>query len=281
MNRRAVFCVWIAAMAFWAAPTAADVVIQAEQAAIRTEGGPCAGGGWNLWCNGRVGQPLRFAAPAPTKSSSGPGAVRRAASGRRWPCWSMVRRSRRSPWAVPNRRTTVSTSDLAAGVHEIAVALPQRRGWSARKTAISTSNASRSARRPEPPTPSWCTSRNWPKPRKQREREIVAADAGGHREAPQGRREDPRRGRGGTPVAGVKVSVEQTSPRLPLRLQHLHVRPLPERGPERRLQAAVRGAVQLRHGRVLLAVVRAAARQAELRLHRQGRRLVPGARDSA
>jgi hypothetical protein len=41
----------------------ADLVIRAEQAAIRTEGGPHAGGGWNLWSNGRVGQPLRFATP--------------------------------------------------------------------------------------------------------------------------------------------------------------------------------------------------------------------------
>ena len=32
--------------------------------------------------------------------------------------------------------------------------------------------------------------------------------------------------------------------RLPLRLQHLHVRPLQERGPERRLQEAIRGVGQ-------------------------------------
>jgi len=36
-------------------------VIDADKAAVRTEGGPNPGGGWNLWSNGRVGQPLRFA----------------------------------------------------------------------------------------------------------------------------------------------------------------------------------------------------------------------------
>ncbi len=36
----------------------ADVVIQAEKAAIRTEGGPASGGGWNLWSNGHVGDVL-------------------------------------------------------------------------------------------------------------------------------------------------------------------------------------------------------------------------------
>ncbi len=35
--------------------------IDARNAAIRTEGGPQAGGGWNLWSNGRVGQPIRVA----------------------------------------------------------------------------------------------------------------------------------------------------------------------------------------------------------------------------
>jgi hypothetical protein len=38
----------------------AEVTIQAEKAAIRTEGGPLPGGCWNLWSNGRVGQSLRF-----------------------------------------------------------------------------------------------------------------------------------------------------------------------------------------------------------------------------
>lgn len=39
----------------------ADVVIPAETATLRTEGGPAAGGGWNLWTNGHVGEPMRIA----------------------------------------------------------------------------------------------------------------------------------------------------------------------------------------------------------------------------
>ena len=38
------------------------LVIQAENAAIRTEGGRNLGGGWNLWSNGCVGQAVRLAA---------------------------------------------------------------------------------------------------------------------------------------------------------------------------------------------------------------------------
>jgi len=41
-------------------PAFADFVIQARTAAVRTEGSAQAGGGWNLWSNGRVGEPLRF-----------------------------------------------------------------------------------------------------------------------------------------------------------------------------------------------------------------------------
>jgi hypothetical protein len=51
----------VAAVLPWQAAKA-DVVILAEKAAIRTEGGPASGGGWNLWSNGHVGQPVRVAA---------------------------------------------------------------------------------------------------------------------------------------------------------------------------------------------------------------------------
>ena len=63
MQRRKLFGILIAlifgTMGF-AASASADFIIEARTAAIRTEGGPNAGGGWNLWSNGRVGQPLRF-----------------------------------------------------------------------------------------------------------------------------------------------------------------------------------------------------------------------------
>ena len=45
-----------------ASPARAELVIPAAKAAIRTDGGPMPGGAWNLWSNGRVGQPIRVAA---------------------------------------------------------------------------------------------------------------------------------------------------------------------------------------------------------------------------
>ena len=50
-----------AALMAGVSPTPAATVIQAEQAAIRTTGGPICGDFWNLWSNGRVGQHLRTA----------------------------------------------------------------------------------------------------------------------------------------------------------------------------------------------------------------------------
>jgi len=55
-------CALTVAMMSWALRATAEVVIQAEKAAIRTEGGPTPSGGWNLWSNGRIGQPVRIAA---------------------------------------------------------------------------------------------------------------------------------------------------------------------------------------------------------------------------
>ncbi len=50
-----------AALMAGVSPTPAATVIQAEQAAVRTTGGPVCGDFWNLWSNGRVGQHLRLA----------------------------------------------------------------------------------------------------------------------------------------------------------------------------------------------------------------------------
>ena len=52
-----VFLWLLACVATLAEPSA--LVIQAEKAGIKTEGGPNAGGGWNLWSNGCVGQTIR------------------------------------------------------------------------------------------------------------------------------------------------------------------------------------------------------------------------------
>jgi Ca-dependent carbohydrate-binding module xylan-binding len=51
----------VGTLAWFPSQADAALVIQAENAAIRTEGGPNPGGGWNLWSNGRVGQAVRIA----------------------------------------------------------------------------------------------------------------------------------------------------------------------------------------------------------------------------
>ena len=60
MSKSAIVLIFTAAMTWHTCSASAELVIEAETAAIRTEGGPYAGGGWNLWSSGRVGQPLRF-----------------------------------------------------------------------------------------------------------------------------------------------------------------------------------------------------------------------------
>ena len=62
MSRFAAWVVVLGAVLCCATQTPAALVIEADKAAIRTEGGPVPGGGWNLWTNGRVGQPVRIAA---------------------------------------------------------------------------------------------------------------------------------------------------------------------------------------------------------------------------
>ena len=62
MTRLAGAIVLTILLASRALPARADLVIQAAKAAMRTEGGAMPNGAWNLWSNGRVGQPIRVAA---------------------------------------------------------------------------------------------------------------------------------------------------------------------------------------------------------------------------
>ncbi|HUT88469.1 MAG TPA: hypothetical protein VMY37_03145 [Thermoguttaceae bacterium] len=73
MSRPAAFCALTVAMMYWPVPATAEVVIQAERAATRTEGGPMPGGRWNLWTGGSVGQPVRIAARDLPARGAGPG----------------------------------------------------------------------------------------------------------------------------------------------------------------------------------------------------------------
>jgi len=61
MSRLATCAVFSGLLLCFTGLSSAATVIEAATAAIRTEGGSNPGGGWNLWSNGRVGQPLRFA----------------------------------------------------------------------------------------------------------------------------------------------------------------------------------------------------------------------------
>jgi len=102
-------------------PAAADVVIRAEHAAIRTEGGPIEGG-WNLWSNGSVGQPLRiidagtFQVTVRAWGSPAAGV---------WPEMALLVDGRAVATVKVDRtdpRDYPFTTDLTAGIHEIAAA---------------------------------------------------------------------------------------------------------------------------------------------------------------
>jgi hypothetical protein len=62
MYRWAAILLVVGTLVWHPAQAEAALIIQAENAAVRTEGGPNPGGGWNLWSNGRVGQSIRVAA---------------------------------------------------------------------------------------------------------------------------------------------------------------------------------------------------------------------------
>ena len=144
--------------------------------------------------------------------------------------------------------------DLAAGIHEIAAAFlndavigkEDRNLYLERFTISPPSGAAE---------PVLVDKRELAEAAEKREREIVAATQAAiekHRKADAKIRVVDAAGR----AAARRQSLRRADhPRVPLRLQHLRLRPLAKRGPERRLQEAVRGPVQLRHGRLLLAMV--------------------------
>ncbi len=193
-----------------ASAATAEITIPAEKAAIRTEGGPMPGGCWNLWSNGRVGQPLRFAA------AGNYGVVVRAwgsVAGGVWPEMALLVDGR----AV--KTITVGSAQradyrfdvpLAAGAHEIAAAFlndavigtEDRNLYLERLTIIAPPGAAE---------PVLAAKEELAAAAEQREAAIVAATAAAiekHRKADaQVRIVDA----GGRPLSGVKVAVEQVS----------------------------------------------------------------------
>lgn len=98
------------------------LVIEAEKAAIKTEGAPNGGGGWNLWSNGRVGQPVRIAADGQYRVE-----VRAWGSPvtNVWPAMALLVDSepiKTISVNSTNRADYVFDVDLTTGIHEIAAA---------------------------------------------------------------------------------------------------------------------------------------------------------------
>jgi hypothetical protein len=208
MSGPAALCALAVAMTYWAVPATAEVVIQAERAATRTEGGPMPGGGWNLWSNGSVGQPVRIAAPGThqfvVRAWGSPAAGV-------WPEMALLVDGRAVKTVKVDRadpRDYQFTVDLAAGVHEVAAAFlndavidTEDRNLYLQRITI---------RRPAGGTePVLLTAKELAEATEAREREIVAQTQSAiekHRKADATIRVVNAAGH---PAAGAKVSVEQ------------------------------------------------------------------------
>jgi endo-1,4-beta-xylanase len=186
----------------------AEVVILAEKAAVKTEGGPVAGG-WNLWSNGHVGQAIRI-----TNAGKYNVVVRAWGSpaGGVWPEMALLVDG-------PAVKTVSIEGDkpkdyafdveLTAGDHEIAAAFlndalvgkEDRNLYLARITIISPSGA---------PDPTFPSVTEMAEAAEAREQEVVAAT----KPAIEKNRKADAKIRvvdaAGRPVSGVKLTVEQT-----------------------------------------------------------------------
>ncbi|MHB8951796.1 MAG: endo-1,4-beta-xylanase [Pirellulaceae bacterium] len=193
----------------WQAPAAAEVVIQADKAAIKTEGGPVAGG-WNLWSNGHVGQAIRI-----TTAGKYHVVVRAwgTPAGGVWPEMALlvnglVAKTVSVEGAQP--KDYPFEVQLAAGDHEIAAAFlndalvgkEDRNLYLVRITIISPTGA---------PDPTFPSMEEMVAAAEAREQEVVAATQPAiekNRKADAKIRVVDAAGR---PVPGVELTVEQTS----------------------------------------------------------------------
>lgn len=198
------------ALATGAVPLAGEVTIRPEKAAIRTEGGPARGGGWNLWSNGRVGQAVRV-----TEGGTYRVVVRAGGSPAAgvWPEMALVIDGRAAKTVTVSQAEHKDYSfevDLAPGVHEIGAAFlndalvsgEDRNLYLDRITIVSPQGA------PDPTLPD---AKELAKAAEARERQVVATTEAGiekHRKADAKVRVVDAEGR---PVAGAKIRVEQTA----------------------------------------------------------------------
>ena len=187
----------------------AELMIQAAKAAIRTEGGPIPDGDWNLWSNGRVGQPIRIAAAGTylvvIRAWGSPAADV-------WPEMALMVDGRIAKSVTVGSDEPADyrfETELTAGIHEIAAAFlndavvdgEDRNLYLDRLTIIPPAGAAE---------PAWSTKQELAEAAEKREREIVAATDAAiekHRKADATIRVVDAEGK---PVGGVRVSVEQT-----------------------------------------------------------------------
>ncbi|MHB8902545.1 MAG: endo-1,4-beta-xylanase [Thermoguttaceae bacterium] len=187
----------------------ADVVIPAEKAAIRTEGGPLSGGGWNLWSNGHVGQPIRIA------TAGEYGFIVRAwgsPAGGAWPEMALLvdgRALKTVSVGQAEPRDYPFQVELSSGDHEVAAALlndalvgkEDRNLYLARITIIPPLGA---------PDPTFPSLKEMAEAAEAREQEVVAATQPAiekNRKAEAKIRVVDAEGR---PVPDVRLTVEQT-----------------------------------------------------------------------
>jgi endo-1,4-beta-xylanase len=209
MSGPVVFCALTVAMMYCPVPATAEVVIQAERAAIRTEGGPMPGGGWNLWSDGSVGQPIRIAKPGAcqvvVQAWGSPAAGV-------WPEMALLVDGRAVKTVTVDRADAQDyqfTVDLAAGIREIAAGFlndaviekEDRNLYLQRITIRAPAGGAE---------PVLVTAEELAEVAEAREREIVAQTQSAiekHRKGDATIRVVDAAGR---PVAGAKVSVKQT-----------------------------------------------------------------------
>ena len=225
----------------------------------------------------RLASSYRSRARGHTRSSFGPGAARRRRCGRRWR--SLVDELEVKSVAVDRDRLADYRFEtaLTEGRHEVAAAFlndgksgqEDRNLYLERITIVGPSGAG---------APRSVPSRESSEAAALRERSDRRGDRASDRQEPEIRRGRPRGRSHRSGRRGSQGDGDPDQARVPLRLQHLRLRPREGPGPERDLQDAVRGAVQLCDRRLLLALVRVRAREAPLSRDRPRGLLVPRAR---
>ena len=232
-----------------------SLVIPAEQAAVRTEGGPVEGG-WNLWSDGRVGQRVEdLPDRAYTVVIRAWGSPVEGTSGRRWLCWSMNSRSRPCP-SIATRRPIIASRSSSrrestrwplAFLNDARVGTEDRNLYLERITIVRAAGAAA-------PVP--LVGKSDPEAAARLEREIVAATG----PAIERNRKSDAVVRvvdsAGQPIAGARVKVVQTGHEFLFGCNIYGFDHSRTEAQNAAYKTAVRRAVQLRHRRLLLAMVR-------------------------